>query len=151
MQTKAETCRADVAQIVGEVFDTMLSLEAEPAADEFCPVAPWLTAAVFLVGAWQGAVMVECDEPQARLWTSRLMAVEQPDASDVADAMGELVNMISGNLKSVLVGGVSLSMPVVVTGQRYAVKVCGGNLISRQCFRSAGEHFRVTLVEVEKQ
>jgi len=89
-------------------------------------------------------------EVQARLWTSRLMSIPVPDTftDDVRDAMGEIVNMVGGNLKSVLPHGVALSMPSVVQGRSYSLRVCGSNLVHHQAFVTADGPFWVTLVEV---
>jgi len=41
---------------------------------------------------------------------------------DVRDALGELANMLAGNLKSVLPSGVVLSMPSVIEGSDYSLR-----------------------------
>jgi CheY-specific phosphatase CheX len=63
--------------------------------------------------------------------------------------MGELANMIGGNLKSVLPRGASLSMPSVVEGSKYSVRVCGANRNKRMSFESPDGTFWVTLVETD--
>jgi hypothetical protein len=62
--------------------------------------------------------------------------------------MGEIVNMVGGNLKSVLPHGVALSMPSVVQGRSYSLRVCGSNMVNHQGFVTADGPFWVTLVEV---
>ena len=55
---------------------------------------------------------------------------------DVRDVLGELANMIGGNLKSVLSRGIQLSMPSVVDGSNYSLRICGAEvraLLSFQC------------------
>jgi len=49
----------------------------------------------------------------------------------VRDALGELANMLAGNLKSVLPSGVVLSMPSVIEGSDYSLRICGKRLIER--------------------
>jgi chemotaxis protein CheX len=68
---------------------------------------------------------------------------------DVCDALGELANMIGGNLKSVLPRGVSLSLPSVVQGNSYSLRVCGGHRNNRMSFTGPDGPFWVTLVETE--
>src|SRR5664279_6493848 len=129
----------------------MLSVEIQPTEQEWKPARDRLTGAVYLAGAWRGAVLFECDRSQAYLFTNRLMAVPVPEEvnDDVRDTMGELANMLGGNLKSVLPRGVVLSMPSVVEGGDYSLRVCGGNAaVERAAYRSPAGVFWVTLVEV---
>jgi hypothetical protein len=57
--------------------------------------------------------------------------------------------MIGGNLKSVLPHGVALSMPSVVAGSDYALRICGGNAESeRLAFNSPAGSFWVTLIRL---
>jgi chemotaxis protein CheX len=67
---------------------------------------------------------------------------------DVRDVMGELANMVAGNLKSLLPKGVDLSMPSVVVGSDYSLHVCGVNAMERMTFSSGAGDFRVTLIEI---
>ncbi len=142
--------RADLVQIVESVFATMLDLPIESAPPPTAPPGDILTAVEHFAGDWRGAVLLECTRDQAFEFTHRLMCIDRPSSmnDDVRDAMGELANMLAGNLKSVLPHGVGLSMPSVVEGTDYSLRVCGGNLIDRMSFRSALGPFSVTLVEV---
>lgn len=142
--------RADLAQIVVSVFETMLNLEIQPPETSWTPAADMFTAAVYFAGEWKGAVLLECTRPQADEFTRRLMPMETPASTDddVRDAMGELANMLAGNLKSVLPRGIGLSMPSVVEGKDYSLRICGGNLADRMPFSSAMGVFCVTLVEM---
>ncbi|QCC78154.1 chemotaxis protein CheX [Nocardioides daphniae] len=42
---------------------------------------------------------------------------DEPSEADVVDAVGELVNMVGGNVKSLVPGPSQLSLPLVATGQ----------------------------------
>lgn len=137
-------------QIVRDVFETMLRYNIHESSDAYCTRPNQVTASVFFAGEWKGAVLLECSQCQARLFGSRLMSIPEPAEmdGDVRDGMGELVNMIGGNLKSVLPPGVSLSMPAVLEGPEYAYKICGSNQTARFSFRGAAGTFWVTLVQV---
>lgn len=142
--------RSDLAQIVESVFSTMLNLEVHQAEMAWTPAPDMITAAVYFAGAWKGAVLLECARPLAFEFTHRLMSIDLPSAvnDDVRDAMGELANMLAGNLKSVLPHGIDLSMPSVVEGADYTLRVCGGGLIDRIPFQSGLGVIWVTLIEV---
>jgi hypothetical protein len=106
---------------------------------------------MYLARAWRGAVLLECDRRQACQFTHRLMAVPLPEEvdDDVRDCMGELANMLGGNLKSVLPLGVVLSMPSVVEGSDHSLRVCAGHaVVERVAYRSPAGVFWITLVEL---
>jgi chemotaxis protein CheX len=142
--------RSDLAQIVESVFDTMLSVEVRRTELEWTPPTDVLTGTIHFAGEWKGAVLLECTRPQAYEFTHRLMSIPLPSSitNDVRDAMGELANMLAGNLKSVLPHGISLSMPLVVEGADYSLRVCGGGVIDRIPFSSEFGVLWVTLAEM---
>lgn len=151
MQTFAvEAYQTETERIVCDVFQTMLKCDITPRVAHWDPPNSCVTAGIFFAGSWRGAVLIQASEHQACQWTSRLMALPIPEefTSDVQDALGELVNMIGGNLKSVLPRGVGLSMPTVVRGTNYSMRICGGSLTASQSFETDGEPFSVTLVEM---
>ena len=142
--------REDLARIVVSVFQTMLQLETAPAKTEWSPSSEGLTAAIYFAGAWRGAVLLECTRAQAFEFTHRLMSIDPPASinDDVRDALGELANMLAGNLKSVLPHGIGLSLPSVVEGTDYSLRVCGGSLIDRMPFSGELGVIWVTLIEM---
>jgi chemotaxis protein CheX len=143
--------RDDLTRIARDIFDTMLGVALQTAEEEWKPARDRLTGAVYLAGAWRGAVLLECDHRQAFDFTSRLMSVPIPEAvnDDVRDTMGELANMLGGNLKSVLPRGVVLSMPSVVEGSDYSLRICGGHAcVERTAYRTEAGVCWVTLVEL---
>jgi chemotaxis protein CheX len=142
--------RDEITQIVQSVFDTMLGLAVEPIVSDCAAAAGSLTAAVYYAGNWRGALLVECSMDQGAEWALRLMPLEPPLApDDVWDALGELANVIAGNLKSILPRGVGLSIPSVVQGSDYSVRICGGNLFERLTFTGSDtKPFQITFVEV---
>jgi CheY-specific phosphatase CheX len=91
---------------------------------------PWfagpdrITSAVHLSGGWEGALMLECSRSQACRFAARFLSMKPADQVDdvVRDVMGELANMIGGNLKGILTNGLHLSMPSVVDGE-YSYRV----------------------------
>jgi chemotaxis protein CheX len=140
----------DIARTVEDVFRTMLCMDVGPSHGTGAEALGSLTAAVHFVGEWKGAVLLQCSPEQAFVFTSLLMPGYRPTRldEDTRDALGELANMIGGNLKSVLPGGVALSMPSVVEGSDYALHICGGNASQTLNFNSEVGVFGVTLVQV---
>jgi CheY-specific phosphatase CheX len=141
---------APTARIVEDVFRTMLGMEVAARTGAPAAAAGTITAAIQFVGEWKGALLLQCGLSQALEFTRRLMPGIQPAAfdGDVRDALGELANMMGGNLKSVLPQGVGLAIPLVVEGTDFAMHICGGNESASQTFSGEVGDFGVTLVHV---
>jgi chemotaxis protein CheX len=139
-----------IAQIVESVFDAMIGLRLEETSTAWFPAADRLTAAVHLSGEWNGALMLECTRRQACCLAGRFLSMAPAAAVDdvVRDVLGELANMIGGNLKSILVRGIHLSMPAVVDGE-YSYRVCGSEIRDQLAFESEIGTFWVTILATE--
>jgi chemotaxis protein CheX len=105
-----------------EVFELMLGSELD-APDEAELLNPEVTAMVGLAGQLCGVLSVRCEAQAARRMTSRMLSVgEEQSGTQVADALGEICNMIAGNFKNKISGlseGCLLSPPTVISGKDY--------------------------------
>lgn len=140
---------ADLTQIVESVFRTMLGLEVRESGTPWFPDRERLTTAVHYSGACNGTVLLECTARQACLFAGRFLSMQPPpdEVDDVVrDTLGELANMIGGNLKCVLARGIQLSMPSVVDGSDYAVRICGAVLQSRLAFQCSEGGFWISVL-----
>jgi chemotaxis protein CheX len=148
--TADQTFGPVIEQIVENVFQTMMGMEVQPSDARWPPPGDIITASISLAGTWKGVVLVECAQPDAVLFASRMLGIE-PSAGlndDVRDALGELANMVGGNLKSILPGGVELSLPSVVWGADYRVGICHAGHSHRWVFSGPETTFGVVVVEV---
>ncbi|MEI9811353.1 MAG: chemotaxis protein CheX [Acidobacteriota bacterium] len=127
-----------LAEVVESVFKTMLHIDVSESFAIPPPSGEMVTAAVFLTGAYQGAVLLHCPPWQARGLTAQFLNRTTPGTvdDDVLDVMGELTNMIAGNLKSALIPGTHLSIPAVTQGADSAVRLCGTRPVSRSAFET---------------
>jgi chemotaxis protein CheX len=143
-----ETLTGALAQIVKSVFETMTSLEVTDCETPWFPGRDRLTSALHLSGEWNGAVLLECDRRQACAFAGRFLSIDPPETVDdvVRDVLGELANMIGGNLKCVLTPGIRLSMPSIVDGSDYTVRVCGAEVRERLPFQCELGPFWITLL-----
>ena len=142
-----------LAQIVESVFLTMMDLELTSSEKPWHPGGERLTSFVQLTGDWNGAVMIECSRQQACQFAGRILAMDPPDAvdDDVRDVLGELANMIGGNMKcGMSATGVRLSMPSVMIGRDYDVRVCGSEVKERLAFQCDYGHFWVTVLATKE-
>jgi chemotaxis protein CheX len=139
-ELRIEVRLSELAQIVESVFATMLGLEAAECGKPWFPGADRLTSAVHLAGGWNGAVLLECDQRRACRFAGRFLSMDPFETVDnvVREVLGELANMIGGNLKRVLSQGIMLSMPSVMDGSGYSLRVCGSRF-------GCGLHFTATM------
>jgi chemotaxis protein CheX len=122
----------DLRVIAEQVWSSYLDLDgaspliAKPAdapSHEVC-------ASVSVTGAWRGHVVVRCSAAASRNAAAALLGVELEDVTpdDVTDALGELANIIGGNVKSLLPEPCALSLPHVLvngeTGYPQVMEVC---------------------------
>jgi chemotaxis protein CheX len=145
----AQLHKQDLETVMGSVFTTMLGIEAWP-SEERCPgSAGLLTAAVYLTGEWQGAICIHCYPPQACDFAGRFLGMPPGETvdDDVRDVMGELANMVAGNLKCTFCPGIRVSIPSVVDGRGYSLRVCGGHVVCQTGFHTAGGPVWVTLID----
>ena len=116
----------DLRVIAEQVWSSYLDLDGVspllpgPAEKHLAEV----TASVSVTGAWRGHVLVSCSEFASRSAAATLLGIEVEDVTDddVADALGELANIIGGNVKSLLPEPCALSLPhvhVEATTSRY--------------------------------
>jgi chemotaxis protein CheX len=75
-----------------------------------------LAAAVSVTGAWRGHVVVACSDAASHHVAAALLGVPAGEVTpaDVTDALGELANVIGGNVKALLPESCALSLPYVL-------------------------------------
>ncbi len=142
----------ELAQIVEYVFRTMVCLEVSESGKSWSPGSDQLTATIHLAGDWNGVLALGCDCKLACAFAARFLSTEKPEIVDdvVRDVLGELANMIGGNLKCVLAGGLRLSMPSVVDGADHNLRVCRAGTRERLVFECAEGVFSVAVLREER-
>jgi chemotaxis protein CheX len=125
----------DVAETVQTVWATLFTFPLTQSGDSATRSDHGVTALVQLEGAWQGAVMLQCSTAlAARLTGIMFDTKETPVRDDVRDALGELANMVAGNIKAVLTQPSSLGLPVVAFGNDYEVRIVGAEAVAQVGF-----------------
>lgn len=101
--------------VTQQVFALMAGIEINPSTMMLPATDLFLESVLDYLVVCKGSIVLECSAPVAFAFTERLMGIATPTAfdDDVKDAMGELVNMIGGNLKGLLSVNTVLSAPVV--------------------------------------
>ncbi|QCX28579.1 chemotaxis protein CheX [Nocardioides jishulii] len=111
----------DVRTLTEEVWSTFLGHTAPFTAAEARAFTPTWAASVTVKGEWNGMVSMQLTGVGAHRLTCGMLGMDpesdEPSEADVVDAVGELVNMVGGNVKSLVPGPSQLSLPLVATGQ----------------------------------
>lgn len=118
----------DVLTLLEEVWESFVGADepllprsltpGHPETRHHAPEAgAWWSASITITGTWSGTVTIELPATAAEAVTRRMLAVDLAGPDDVADAIGELVNMVGGNIKAALPDPTSLSLPVVAAGR----------------------------------
>ena len=138
-----------VTEIVQSIFSTMIGLDVSVSDTPWSSKGDRLTSTVYLEGDWNGAVSFECSGEHACQIAGHFMAAEPPAAvdDDVRDVLGELANMIGGNVKSVIATDVRLSLPSVIDGSNYELHVCGSDTSEKMAFQFPGGVFWVSVLK----
>lgn len=108
------------------IFSTMLQLDVEVGKPELSHTDQCsfdVSAIIGMSGDINGAVVLSFPRETARRVVSIMCGADVGDnADDLSDAVGEMVNMITGGAKAQLDGkSVSISCPTVVIGSQHTV------------------------------
>jgi chemotaxis protein CheX len=142
-----------VIEAIETIWSTMLGLsaEAQPNAPAMLdPIRPNVyTCCIQISGKWEGAVTVECSNTLARRIAAIMFSSDplEVNSEQVMDALGEMTNMVGGNIKSLLPEPSRLSMPSVTKGSDYIFTVAGGRSLARLTFQCDGKPFQVAVIE----
>lgn len=125
--------RGFVSGAMSEVFDMMLSMDIE-LADEGVQAnvaGERIVGSVGFAGKTVGSVSIQVNEAFARSITAAMLGMEEDEIEgdeEVHDVIGELSNMIGGDLKSRLCDGgleCELSIPSIITGSDFKTEIKG--------------------------
>lgn len=109
-----------------EIFSTMIMMEievAEKASNDGAALEDSISGIIGLAGLRKGVLAIHLPSVVARAITSNFLGMEVTEINeDVEDAVGELANMLGGNVKTILSErgkDIELSMPSTITGKSY--------------------------------
>ncbi len=114
-----------------QVFATMLDTElgTEPFFEDPNPLfEAEVVGFIGFAGAIRGYVSLQCTLAQASAFTARLLGMEPEEIEsfdDLSDAVGELVNMIIGTVKTALGSDdpIEIALPTVVMTPKSDIRV----------------------------
>ncbi|MGB7329399.1 MAG: chemotaxis protein CheX [Rubripirellula sp.] len=139
---------AEIVEVSENVFSTMVGRSVEQVDDvnDLESQSP-VTGAIQISGEWTGAILVQTTEKLAAKSASVMFAIDEQSVSknDRQDTMAELANMIGGNLKSLLPGPSSLSLPTVTSGKEFDIRIFGTEIENSVPMQCNGQSLRIVV------
>lgn len=123
-----------LTQIADDVCHTMLGV-ALTSADCDAPDGTRWVATVRISGEYTAFVEIETDRAVAQRMACRMFSLNPHELSeeDLRDAIGEVANMIGGNVKGVLSAECNLSIPCVEVRDFFPADQAEGIAVSLSC------------------
>jgi chemotaxis protein CheX len=128
MDTKEQ--RVDISDKIiesaKEIFSSMVMMEISVSGDTMIKsevLIESISGVIGLAGTHKGVLAIHIPNKVAMAITSSFLGMDVDEINeDVEDAVGELANMLGGNVKSILSENgrdINLSLPSTITGQQY--------------------------------
>ena len=108
-----------------------------------------MTAAIHISGDFHGGIRLDC----SRVLIRRAAAImfnqpeDQLNDDDERDVVGELTNVVAGNIKALIPGSNSISLPTIIDGSDYRVSTLDVKSSEGFSFTLDGEGMTVTVLE----
>ena len=108
---------ADIHQVVSHVWQEVCQKSVQPVPDEHG--APFLTAAyttrMRVGGSWEGCILLHCSKPLAASAAAAMLGlpVEEVVEEDSREVLGEMLNIIAGNLFPYLPPDCEIGLPEI--------------------------------------
>lgn len=142
------------------VFETMLGITLldRESRQESSPPDPTegVLALIGMAGDWVGTGTISGSADTARFLAGKFLMQDFNSVDDeVLDAIGELSNMVFGNVKTILeekLGPMGLSIPTVIYGRNFTTRTFGNHAWTVVPFDSENHHieFRICLCRRDK-
>jgi chemotaxis protein CheX len=140
----------EIVALSESIWSSVLGLEltASGANTATLPGGRTVDGIVTITGDFQGAVIVQVPENLAQRVATIMFRLgdAKPTLEDVQDALGEITNMTGGNLKALMPGSCHLSLPAVIDGNDYRIRIPTARVLTRVLFECDGQPAVVSLV-----
>jgi chemotaxis protein CheX len=116
--TTFATTQEDLELFVSEVWSNHVAQADElvPAPPHAWTGSPCWSGAVSVTGEWRGMIAVDLTEASADALARGMLALDEYDELEpveLSDVVGEFANIVGGNVKSLMPGPSTLSLPLV--------------------------------------
>lgn len=118
--------RDKIIESTQEIFSTMVMMEIAASDDSSAGQSVHcdsITGLIGLAGTYKGVLAIHMPNVVALAVTSSFLGMDVEEINaDVEDAIGELANMLGGNVKTILSENgrdINLSLPSTISGREY--------------------------------
>ena len=118
--------REKIIESTQEIFSTMVMMEVSVSDEELTDrrvMSDSISGIIGLAGTHKGVLAIHLPKVVALAITSSFLGMDVDEIGpDVEDAVGELANMLGGNIKTILSQkgrDIELSMPTTISGKQY--------------------------------
>jgi chemotaxis protein CheX len=151
LNTTEEQLISHLNDDVLEIFSTMVGggVLSSRKAETVTHFKDSVSAMVGFAGGYNGMISINASRQQAMQFTSLMLGMDVSECADeMADALGEIANMIGGSFKHHFIKDgheVKLSTPSVISGGEYEMTVCSLPDTLTLLFETEQESFTVSL------
>lgn len=143
-------CAAEINQFVTDIWSTFLNSKVSPTNEPFKPTGKdnTLAGCVQITGEWKGAVTLYAPREIGKKVAATIYGLDEAevDSKQIQDVIGEITNILAGNIKSLFPASCSLSLPSVATTD-YKLHHPGSQALTTANFDCDGLHFLVVLLQ----
>ncbi len=142
----------DIYDLVSMIWSTTLGMEVseQPPEREGAWMEASVEAQIHITGTWRGVVVLHASRLIAARAAHHMLNLgrRNPTPEDIQDVFGEIANMTGGNIKGLICDAdARLSLPSVVLGRDYAVRVPRTQQLRKVTLSCEGEPLVVALLE----
>ena len=149
MSTGVVVSEDDLAEIVEQIWMSYLDPAGLRPLIRTCDDAhpSEVHSSVSITGSWTGHVVYGSSTTAARNAAAAFLAMDPAEVGpeDLSDVLGELANMVGGNVKAVLPPGALLSLPRVVLAPESATTYPNAERVSGLYGRWEGEPVSISV------
>lgn len=158
LKTVMEDIVKDIADATKTLFETMIMMDLKydhSLLSDQTNIKTDVTVLVSFMGKYHGIVGLFCSKSLSLKMASSMLMEEMTDFTpDAIDAIGEISNMIAGNVKTKIsadYGEMGLSIPIILLGNNVTTNNTSLSCITKEpwlmtYFKSGDETFNVGLL-----
>lgn len=138
----------ELVQYVEMVWSSILDANVQRSHDLYPSDSTNVESCVQITGTWMGLVAINCPEPLAHRIAEIMfqMAPGSAGQEELQDALGEITNMIGGNMKALMPPPCHLSLPIVaVSGHSLHFPMT--EVVCKVTMKSLDHLFQVTIMK----
>jgi chemotaxis protein CheX len=141
-----------IRDVAPAIWQAVLNLALESRETIPKPAAKVVSSCVYITGAWNGAVALSCDIGLAAQAASIMFDLRgaRPSSGDMQDALGELTNMVGGNIKALLPEPCQLSLPRTVEATDPSAQTFRSQIVTELPFRCGDFFVNLSVLQGEQ-